>query len=144
MKLFITLILTLYSLILFSQKKETLYILDNKRIINSDEHRQLHYLFSIKSKNKKFNNDAYLFTIPNQVSFDNFKDIEDLEKEVKLDTIQNVVDLRKLGKKKPCDLHDFLSLKNIFLVYKKRSMSRMVCLPLIYEGTQKNAEMMKF
>ncbi|QTE21308.1 hypothetical protein [Polaribacter cellanae] len=125
-------------------KKSPLYLRDYNPIINSDELGNLYYIFSIKSIDKTFNNDAYKFIVPNKIGFDKFKKLEEVENKIAIDTLSNFINVTHLKKYNPCELHKNLSIRRtIFLVYKNK-YSENVFIPLIYEGTQKNIEVLKF
>ena len=143
MRYTIILIIFFKSLVYSQQKEKILYLKDNNPIINADENGCLHYLISIKSLNKDFNSDAYKFIIPNRVNFDKFKNLKDLENNIHLDSIHNIVNLKNLEKDEPCEIHNKLSIqKKIYLVYKTNN--KYVYIPIVYKGTQKNIESMKF
>ncbi len=136
--------LCIISTTLGQNEKSTLYLNDYSPIINSDEFGNLYYVLSITSIDKTFDNDAYKFIIPNKIGFNKFNKLEKIENKIAIDTISNLINVIYLKKIKPCELHENLSIrKNLFLVYKNK-YSENVYVPLIYEGTQKNIEMLQF
>lgn len=113
---------------------KTIYIVDNKAIINPDIEGLFHYLISIKSKDDRFNYDAYKFIIPNRVGYNSYKNLKKIEKIIPEKEIKKI-ELNTLKKMKPYKLHEFLSLQDkIFLICKNKAYN------IIYKGTQKNLE----
>lgn len=146
MKHLLTLLAFLYIQVSISQGKVSqFYLLDENPIINSDEVGTLHYIISIKSKDSTFKYDSYKFIIPNKIGFDKYDNLNNMEKSIVIDNLEytNICNLKDFT---PCELHNLLSSKkNINLIYKKKSYQSVnyVKVPLIYNGTQKDIEMLK-
>jgi|GEM_PF-1653625 len=145
-KLIIFFILFIFVFQVMDAQKNLLYIYDQRKFshIGIGINGEATYLFSIKSKNKNFQNDAFLFSIPNQEGFETYKPLNEIVQKVDLDTL-DFINLDDLTKKDPWNLHNFLSSqKKIFLVRNKSgNQEKFVMYPLIYEGTRKNRDMLK-
>jgi len=99
--------------------QRSIVIYDIEAIINADYDGGLHYLFNIKSKEKKSGSDAYKFILKNRNGFE-YKKLTDIGKNVDLDTLEysTISDLSKIEN---CELHELLSKKQeIFLVTKEK------------------------
>ena len=124
------------------QTNDIQYIYDEDPLINSDETGQLHYLIYVKSEDVQFDSDSYKFIVPNRTGFELHQNLDEMEEEIDIDSIDHTTmgELTAMG---PCELHQKLSLSpKKYLVYKKNGT--FVRIPIIYKGTEKNMEMLKF
>tara|TARA_R100000789_G_C2944219_1_gene133032 strand:+ start:131 stop:601 length:471 start_codon:yes stop_codon:yes gene_type:complete len=132
-------------------QEDTLRILDDNAIITSDINGKLYYLFKIKSKNPDFQWDSYKFIIPNQKGFDEYYSVHEMQEEVDIDSINSKA-IKDLSKEMTnWEIHNFLSKKRkIYLINNKKpnrvnnklNSKIYYSYPLIYQGTQKNIEVL--
>lgn len=148
----ISLISLTFSSNLFAQidveKQQVLVIYDENGFVNSDELGLFHYLISVKSKDSLFKRDGYKFVINNQTGFEKYADLEEIGEEVSLATLE-YIEISDLANLTNCELHNYLSRqKKIYVIFNdnKNSFGGIDSYrkyPVIYEGTQKNLEMLK-
>jgi len=127
-------------------QENTLKILDENGIITSDFNGKLFYMFKIESENPDFKWDSYKFIIPNQKNFDEYYSVDDMKKEINIDSI-NTTTLKNLAKEMTnWEIHNFLSKKReVYLISKsknKMNSKKYYSYPLIYQGTQKDIEVL--
>ncbi len=135
-----------------THKKDTLYIYEESPIINADYEGKLHYFITFKSQESTFNVDSYKFIIPNKAEFDKRISLNKLGKVIALETLE-YIEKTKLSVIKPCELHNFFSIKKkIYLVRKKiiknhsdnsGNKVNFMIYPLLYKGTEKDTELLK-
>lgn len=142
MKNILKILMLFSSIIAFSQeiKKEMYLLVDNNTQIIAEETAYTFTLY-IKSKDQRFSHDVYTFS----VNYDGFKinPLKDLAKSISLDTIHLIKQIDFFNDNSPCQSHEELSLKRIFLVMKipKKDKSEIQYYrywDAIYSGTQKD------
>ncbi len=152
MKKYIILILSLISLQVCFSQADTLYIMiENPFFVKN--YNSISVGFGINSKDKRFNLDYYQFRLTNYKGWDEngndiFLDINQLRKEINIDTIKYFMKKSFSENKEWWQIHNELSLKKkIFLIEKREGAFNTstgkyeityYMLPMIYEGTRKN------
>lgn len=116
---------------------DSLYILDEIAVINTNDEGHINYILNIHHKEKKNKeSDGYMFTIPNQVGFDEYLMLKEIGTPVDIDKIfYETKD--SLSNKTFNETHNIFSYsKNIYLICKIKD--KYIQYPLNYKGTQKN------
>ncbi len=127
-----------FSNMMFSQeisKQDTLFIYEEDAIVNSNMHGYLYYVISIKNDSGI---NAYNFRIPNNAEMGKPSNLSDLGKKINLDSVV-YFGKSKLATYQACQLHNLISDKKyIYLIKNYKTILKSYL--LIYEGTQKNME----
>lgn len=126
---------------------DTLYIKGSNDGISSDDLGQLYYTMIFKSKDSISTTDAYKFIIPNQIGFENYSSLKQCKKKVSPKTYKTTNELRLWDRWR---LHQYLSYKTtIYLITQPagnepKENEILDAYKIVYNGTQKNLELLKF
>ena len=128
-------VLIFFSLNIFSQETILLELNENIRFGGNGSN-GYDFAFSIKSLDKRFKHDAYLFNTPNWKIFDSEIKLDELKKEMDFE-LDNIINYDILKETDACETHEKFSLaKSIYLI--KKQKGKYFYWKLTYNGAVKN------